>query len=328
VRVFYRLVQIGQPVYDDRMGRDKPQEPLEEGVNRNGDNHNLGDAEFNEDDEVFEGGVLPPAKGQKVDVDEVRAKVESLYTQPEAPLLPIEEVVSGAENKAELEFAVENIIEPYIGVFSDKIPPVSVNRRDRDGHTEPVEWTAHETAGEHEFEYQFGLTYTAERHGNAIDHAHVRIDSEHGFNLALALGYTRGVLTEVELAYESAHVYEQRRGQPPRHNDYIGERGLDGAAPLFEAMGHWYHAGAVLLDLTRLRIEGRNVRPDLGIQPYRMGEPFYEFAYNPSGDTFDRVAYDDQGRKDDRDWMSSLSRTEFLTLLEDFLKILPVRHQE
>jgi hypothetical protein len=117
-----------QPVYDDCMGTDTSHEPSQEGINRKVDNGVPGDAEITEVSSVFGDSPLDPTKHQEeVEVDDARAKVVSLYTEPEVPISPIEDVQRAAENKAELEFGIQNIIEPYVGVFSNKIPlyPVS-----------------------------------------------------------------------------------------------------------------------------------------------------------------------------------------------------------
>jgi hypothetical protein len=125
---------------------------------------------------------------------------------------------------------------------------------------------------------------------------------------------------------------------PPDYGEWVNNKNHPSAylsakkltLPRIKSLTTGFDQGSLTLNLADLRIEGRAIEVGLG-GPLSPRKLLSEYNYDASQGTFERVVNDarfTQAMLDQGQWLSSITRADFLALLEDFLAILPTRRLE
>lgn len=185
----------------------------------------LSDAELIQGGASYSAGVLKPT-AEQVETIARRGGIRTTRSLGSLALLSDadselergqEAVTAAAINRLNLTKRLEQVIEPYLTLFADKVPSAQTNERSifdklktRERHV-PV-WTAQNHIGGVEVNYRFKLKYRPGEDYNDLSEAVIELRDElnedkpasnpdrYGNGIDLKLAYTHGRLTDINMS--------------------------------------------------------------------------------------------------------------------------------
>jgi hypothetical protein len=295
----------------------------------------LSDAELLVGGAEYQNEVLKPTTKQIAEIahehDGTVKKVGSLilHNELEASLdVPLDAIIKQESNRRDLEDKIAQAVEPFIGIFNDKIPKPRDNKRNWRGKldiqpTQAPEWDTKKIIGTREVVYNHSLTYTPGEATNEISNAVIRMskkDSRYP-SATLAIHYDRGTISEIEIGELSDIHYFDMRDEFTRNLlgvDQITEHSQN-VAPNYDgqcdSIGKLLDATTTVGAIT-IKLSGESPTID---------GPGFEYRFDADADEFRLVgsAADDDYYRHPVKRPMTISNDEFASIVQSALFLIP-----
>lgn len=292
--------------------------PPQDQIDRELTSRTLSNAELIKDGATFETGVLKLTDEQHEDLAQKgdtakKLGVLVLHSPLEAELDTPTEVLEKEEmNKKQLQDDVTEILTPYLGLFTDKVPTPETNKRNwlgkiSEGKEATHKWMTVKEVGGEDIRHDISLFYTQGQQTNNATKAEIR--------LSRAKAYKPG-LDFLRVYFKGGSIEGLKFEQKPGGTDRGSVRGpLSKELPFLIGM---VNNGFAARDYLSIDLSGALPTMSIGYNSKRADKQSrVTYEFEPSTDIFKGV-YKGDGRL-----LQELTRDQFHDILEDTLAIIP-----
>jgi len=248
-----------------------------------------------------------------------------------------EDLEREAANRLALQDKIHDITEPYVGLFTIKIPRPRSNKRTvlrkrlKTDTTAAEPWEAYKLMGNFDATLKTTLYYKPGEDHNTLEKASVRIKRRGNGDSDDTDGASRGTDPVIEINYSpqdeisslaatglyDGNAYRAAFGEASEPQNAVGEF-VEAVVPRMKGTGYGYDMSIELTGTPTAKVSARTVYTGTGVKL----SPVCEYRYEPSIDAFKLYASDTFERP------KIMSVDDYMELVQDTLSVIPVTESE